>query len=121
MSVYWTVYALIVLVGTITSGVFLIVHRPTKWRSMESFDASFWVFMVFALYAWTLGRFVLAVAANRLTDPTAAQMAAAIGFGLLFDVALVTRLWHWIGFLRKAKREQIGKGDQDYKNQKGSY
>lgn len=123
MTLYWTLYGALLVLGIATSGIFLAVHRPTQWRSMQAFDASFWVFMVFALYTWSFARFCLSLFTTGLPkSQSVGQVLVAMVFLVLFDLSLVVRLWHWLRFLKHLRRAAPLTDDgPSPQKQRGSY
>lgn len=111
-TLYWALYYLMLIIGIVVAGIFLFVHRPTRWRSVESLDASFWVLIVFLLYLWSLIRTTVTAFTVGLPDPTIPQAIAAFFFGIALDVVLILRLGHWLRYVRDPRHNgtKVDKG-----------
>lgn len=98
---YRLAIAAVLLVGLAAGGAFLLLFKPRRWlRDATARDASGWVIVIVALYAWvgwqTVSAWVLGIAPP---DRPLAGALAGIGFGLALDGFLVYRLRRYMAAL----------------------
>lgn len=99
--VYWGLFILMALVGTILSGAFLVIHRPSSWKSLISLDASGWIILLFLLYIRTISLTVISLMEGNYALPSFWRSIVSFAFGIGFDALLIIRMANWLRFRRE--------------------
>lgn len=100
---YITLLVLVLVGGWVPATLFLLVHRPPRWRDLISLDASGWVVIIWLLYAWTGYR--LATGRARTAIDVTSDRAIGLVIGVGIDVLVWLRLVHWLRFYRYRVRK----------------
>jgi hypothetical protein len=92
-----------ILPGTIASGSFIAMHRPSKWLDSTAINASGWLIIVFLFYARSL---VTLITQRTVVWRGMPNAMWAIGVILVIDYLLVLRLVSFMKYRRAFRRRQ---------------
>jgi hypothetical protein len=92
-----------ILPGTLASGSFIAMHRPSKWLDSTAINASGWLIIVFLFYARSLVTLITQKTVVWRGMPNALW---AIGIVLVIDYLLILRLLSFMKYRRAFRRRQ---------------
>lgn len=94
---YSALLTIVTMLGWLPASAFILIHRPARWRSLVTWDASGWVIVIWLLYTWNLYRIFISMTATVVS----ADRIVGLGIGLAIDVVVWLRLVHWLRFYRR--------------------
>jgi hypothetical protein len=92
-----------ILPGTLASGSFIAMHRPSKWLDSTAINASGWLIIVFLFYARSLVTLITRRDVMWRGMPNAMW---AIGIIIVIDYLLILRLISFMKYRRAFRRRQ---------------
>lgn len=96
--------------GMVASGIFLCLHRPTKWLDPKALNSSGWVILIFLLYVRS--GIALALQQDSLLWRGPGNALNSLGFAVAIDILLIFRVVSFLQFrisFRKAQAQALAR------------
>lgn len=100
---YWLLVFTSMVPGTLASGAFIAMHRPSKWFDRTAINASGWLIIVFIFY---LRSIVTLLTNHHILWRGMPNALWGLGTVLIIDALMIFRLVSFIQFRRTFRRRR---------------
>lgn len=114
MFLYWLWWVLL-LTGLITSGTFLVLHRPRLWFRPAALNASGWVIIIFLLYGRSSWLW-LKNGSEQIHHLRPGEVFFSLVFATAIDVLLIIRVYTFLRF-QKTQQPTLNWHERSFKNE----